>query len=421
MTGPGAGRRIDRYRRPPVFRTVPLVVLALFAGVVAVDAGLTIHRAGTRESPAQAPLAVGQALDRPVPSLPLLDEHGRRTSLTALRGRYVVFAPSLTLCHETCPLTTGALLRIEEAIRSRGLAGRVTVAEVSVDPWRDSPARLRAFRRRTGSDLRMLTGTPAQLRRLWRFFGVEYHRAPDGDPPDRDWWTHRAQTFDVTHTEGLFVLDPRGRWRVLVPGMADPGLRLAPALRSLLNAEGRARLRTPTGAWTVPEVLGDLWRVMGVAPDRPVPSNAGAAAPAPVDAGRLLGGGGRAFRRRLAALRGHPVVVNAWASWCPPCRSELPLFAAAARRFGGRVAFLGLNVADADDRARAFLAAHPVGYPSYSDADGAIARSLGAPQGLPVTLFLDANGGVVRVHVGAYASETALDEDLARLVRGAGR
>jgi thiol-disulfide isomerase/thioredoxin len=128
--------------------------------------------------------------------------------------------------------------------------------------------------------------------------------------------------------------------------------------------------------------------------------------------GRLLGGGGTAFRRRLAGLRGHPVVVNAWASWCPPCRSELPLFAAAARRYGGRVAFLGLNVSDPGGRARAFLAAHPVGYPSYGDADGSVASSLGAPQGLPVTLFIAANGSVFHVHAGAYPSEAALAEDI---------
>jgi cytochrome oxidase Cu insertion factor (SCO1/SenC/PrrC family)/thiol-disulfide isomerase/thioredoxin len=404
-------------RSPIVFRTVPLVVLAVFAGVVAVDAAVTLHRADALRSAPAGTLPDGQALDRRAPPLPLLDEGGRATSLEAFRGRYVVMAPFLTLCHETCPLTIGALMRIQAAVRHRGLERRVAVVAASVDPWRDSPARLRAFRRRTGSGLHILTGTPAQLRRLWRFFGVGYHRVPEGDPPDRDWWTHRAQTFDVTHTEGLFIVDPRGHWRALVPGIADLGGRLPAALSSLLNQEGRASLRTPTGAWTVPAALGDLWRVMGVPPEPRAASPATGPPPAALaalhaDAGRLLGGGGRAFRRRLAALRGHPVVVNAWASWCPPCRSELPLFATAARRFGGRVAFVGLDVSDADGRARAFLAGQPVGYPSYSDVDGAVARSLGAPQGLPVTLFLDANGRVFHVHAGAYASERALGEDV---------
>ncbi len=374
------------------------MVLALFAAIVAADAAITIHRAGDAAPPQSA--AAGGSLDRPLPSLPLIDEHGRHTSLAAFRGRYLVLAPSLTLCHETCPLTTGALMRIQAAVRRRGLADRVAVAVATVDPWRDTPARLRAFKRRTGSELTMLTGTHAQIRRLWRFFGVDFRRTRQEDPPDRDWLTHRPLTFDVTHTEALFIVDPRGHWRVLVSGIADVGGRLPRALASLLNDEGRETLRRPEAPWTVPQVLDKLWRLMGVPPD--AGSAPAAAAGQQPTGGRLAPGGVAAVRRRLAALRGQPVVVNAWASWCPPCRAEAPMLAAAARAFAGRVAFIGLNVSDDDARARRFLASHPLGYPSYADHDGAAARSLGAPQGLPVTVFLDARARLVHVHVGAF-------------------
>jgi cytochrome c biogenesis protein CcmG, thiol:disulfide interchange protein DsbE len=366
---------------------MPLVLLALVAAAVAADAAVTLKRAGERGPAvaAAAPLPVGTALDRPLPALPLIDEHGRRTSLAAFRGWNLVLAPWMTQCHETCPMTTAALEEIKRAMAGR----RVAVAEASVDPWRDTPARLRAYRRRTGTDLTLLTGTHAQLGRLWRFFGV-YFRWVDGD---------------VQHSDGLFLIDPRGRWRVLIGGMPDVGGRLAPRLASPLDAEGRRNLRQPTDPWRPSGALADLRQLMGL----PAPPSAAPAAVG-VKAGPLLGGGAAALR----ALRGRPAVVNAWASWCPPCRAEFPLLASVAVAYRGRVAFAGLDVSDHAGPARRFLAAHPLGYASYADDSGALARSLAPLQGLPTTYFLDARGRVSYVHTGPYTSAADLRRDVAR-------
>ena len=147
------------------------MLVALVAVVLALELAVAVlgtHRTAGKRTPvaAAAPLAAGTAVDRALGTLPLTDERGRPTSLSAFRGRYVVLAPSLTLCHEVCPLTTGALMRIRREVRSRGLGDRVIVAEATVDPWRDSPARVRAFKRRTGTDIRFLTGTKSEIRRL---------------------------------------------------------------------------------------------------------------------------------------------------------------------------------------------------------------------------------------------------------------
>jgi len=133
----------------------------------------------------------------------------------------------------------------------------------------------------------------------------------------------------------------------------------------------------------------------------------------------LLGGGQRAFKARLTALRGAPVVINVWASWCIPCRAEFPLFQVASVRLGRHVAFLGVDTMDNAADARAFLSKFPVSYPSYQDPSGSIARSLAPTEGVPTTVFLDRAGRVTYFHQGAYRSEPDLVGDIRRYT-GAG-
>jgi thiol-disulfide isomerase/thioredoxin len=131
-------------------------------------------------------------------------------------------------------------------------------------------------------------------------------------------------------------------------------------------------------------------------------------------AGELLGGGEQAFRARMAGLRGHPVVVNQWASWCGPCRYEFPFFARLARRYEGRVAFLGVNSKDNTDAARSFIKRYPVPFPHFSDPDGKIARVFRGGRAFPTTAYYATNGTLAYTHVGAYANEANLDADIRR-------
>jgi cytochrome c biogenesis protein CcmG/thiol:disulfide interchange protein DsbE len=136
-------------------------------------------------------------------------------------------------------------------------------------------------------------------------------------------------------------------------------------------------------------------------------------------AAQLLDGGLNAYRTRLAALRGHPVVVNAWASWCGPCKYEMPWFARAAVRYGRRVAFVGVNAGDLDrSDARAFLRAHYVPYPSYVDPHDQIAQEIGVRAGLPTTVFYRRDGELAYVHQGQYRDEAALAADVKRYAEG---
>lgn len=132
------------------------------------------------------------------------------------------------------------------------------------------------------------------------------------------------------------------------------------------------------------------------------------------EAGALLDGGRPAFRARLEALRGTPIVVNQWASWCGPCRFEFPFFQRLAKRYVGRVAFVGVDSQDSRSGAREFLARFPVPYPQFYDKDASIARLFRGGRAWPTTAFYDADGTLVFTHAGAYANEAKLDEDIRR-------
>lgn len=137
-------------------------------------------------------------------------------------------------------------------------------------------------------------------------------------------------------------------------------------------------------------------------------------ASAGVGAGGLVDGGPKAFRRRLAELRGRPVVVNQWASWCPPCRKEFPWFARLARRYEGRVAFLGVDALDRRPDALAFLQKYPTPFPHFFDPDAEVARVFYGGRAFPTTAFYAADGKLATTHQGAYPSEAALEGDIRR-------
>jgi cytochrome c biogenesis protein CcmG, thiol:disulfide interchange protein DsbE len=131
-------------------------------------------------------------------------------------------------------------------------------------------------------------------------------------------------------------------------------------------------------------------------------------------ANEILDGGPEAFKARLADLRGHPVVVNQWGSWCGPCRFEFPFFQRQAAKHGHRVAFLGVDMQDSRKAAEDFLRKQPVPYPHYFDPDKAIARLFRGGRVSPTTAFYDPDGQLVYSHLGAYPDEEELEREIRR-------
>jgi cytochrome c biogenesis protein CcmG/thiol:disulfide interchange protein DsbE len=131
-------------------------------------------------------------------------------------------------------------------------------------------------------------------------------------------------------------------------------------------------------------------------------------------AGELLGGGPSELHARLASLRGHPVVINKWASWCEPCRAEFAAFQHASLSQGRQVAFIGIDSGDSSRAdALAFLRSFPVSYPSYYDQSGRLGAALTDSTFTPVTVFYDRHGAQF-IHQGPYLTQAKLEQDVRR-------
>jgi thiol-disulfide isomerase/thioredoxin len=118
------------------------------------------------------------------------------------------------------------------------------------------------------------------------------------------------------------------------------------------------------------------------------------------------------YEELLGQVRGTPLVVNFWASWCDPCEEEMPMLAEAARTHGDRIQFLGVDILDTREPARAFIARFEVPYPNVLDPMGETRNAVGSI-GQPVTVFYAADGSVLRKIDGQLTADelgTALQE-----------
>lgn len=170
---------------------------------------------------------------------------------------------------------------------------------------------------------------------------------------------------------------------------------------------------------------GGMWVALGFAVVVVVVAlvAAGDAAWTPGPAEMRAGDGGLAPRFALPDLEdpaatvelddrgGRPAVVNFWASWCLPCRREMPALQAAHDEFGDRVAFIGVNHQDNRDDALEFVAEAGVSYPSGMDPDGGTGRDYGL-FGMPSTVFVARDGTIAGTRTGELTAD-----DLAQAIR----
>jgi protein SCO1/2 len=250
-----AGRR--------TFRPRLLLGLVVLAVVVGLGSALLVRPSGsTSNASASVVDQFTKAVPESVADIPLVDEQGRPTDLAAFRRRVVVLADFLSSCQEVCPITTGVLLDVQQTLARDHLLNKVEIAEVSVDPWRDTPGRLLAYSKMTGTPWTLLTGSAANLQRLWSYFGALYYKVAEGTPPNLDWQTGKPYTFDIDHSDDVFFRAPSGVQRAVIQGMPSMNGALPKSLSGLLDAQGKQNLAHPGfGSWNAADVVAEARRL----------------------------------------------------------------------------------------------------------------------------------------------------------------
>ena len=316
----------------------------------------------------------------PMPAFSLEDQHGRAFDSESTAGKDVVVAAFHTTCHETCPLYTALFAQLAHRVPSD-----VVLAEVTTDPQVDTPAALSDYARHLGAGWTFATGSADALTSFWKPLGVEL---AGGD----------------SHVSTLALIDRHGYVRLVYRGVPRVGNAIDPSLVGSLSAEGLHELAAGGDGWGAPDVLKSLLTIGG-----PQQAQAGGGGKAP--AFTLVSTDGASTS--LASLEGRPLVINFWATYCPPCRAEMPMLVREVA--GSRATLVLVNEGDGGQGATGFLRALGIEQPSLLDQDLSVGRSYGV-SALPTTVFVTPAGMVAARNVGQL-DEQVLQAQLALMAQ----
>lgn len=300
-----------------------------------------------------------------MPAFNLQDQIGHPFDSGTTAGSDLVIVAFHTTCHQTCPLYTALFFQLQ-----KHLPPGVLLAEVTTDPATDTAAVLDAYGRSIGAGWTFATGSKEALAAFWKPFGVEL---ATGD----------------SHVSTLALVDRHGYVRLVYRGVPDVGNDIGAPLVATLGAEGLRELASHGDGWGAPSVLQSLLTITG--PEQ-VASNGGGRAPG----FNLATTDGR--RVTLADFAGEPLVINFWATYCPPCRAEMPLL---QRRVvsSSAVRLVLINEGDSSQSAQDFLNATGIQVAALLDSNLAVGRAYGVVP-LPTTVFVRADGSIAGRQVG---------------------
>ena len=304
----------------------------------------------------------------------LMDHHGQAFQLKQLRGKVVLMFFGFTNCSVICPESLTKMAGMIKALETQKLADKVQVLFITVDPERDTVDVLAKYVPYFHSSIIGLTGTVAEISKVAEQYRIRFTLNKRSDNTD--------QYYTVDHTADSYVLDANGK----VAGMIPFGM---PTSHFLKVVEG---------------VIDQSARAIDVSAGSDVVSadkQSDATIASPESHSKLSGLkdiDGNPIE--LDRFRGKPLLINYWATWCPPCREELPSLnrawqVLAPEGFG----MLAVSVGESENAVAGFIEDYPIEFPVYLDEVGESMSAWGI-RGMPTTLLLDKTGKQVFRAVG---------------------
>ncbi len=343
-----------------------------------------------------------------LPQTTFTDENGAPVPLASLHGKVTVVAAFLTHCHESCPLFTQILADLSKVFQSRGLSDKVNLVEVTMDPGRDTPPVLKAYAQKTAATWPLLTAPDAALRKFWGALQVSYNTVPYAGTPPTDWYTGRPETYDVSHDTLAVVLDQQGYPRFTLVGNPHLGHALSKPLASFLTPDLVGPAAEQQG-WTLQDLLDRTDILLGLPSESAGTNDIGVHQGSAAPGFTLTDLSGK--RTSLRDHLGQPVIVNFWATWCDPCRRELPLLNGAAHRLSA-LAILAIDEGESAGTVQPFLKqvlGADAAVTALLDTDNQVGNNY-AVAGLPVSVFIDPGGVVRALHIGELDAPTLTAE-----------
>lgn len=310
----------------------------------------------------------------------LTNQVGEPFELEQLRGQVVLMFFGYTHCPHICPATLTQLQRVQQALGEQ--ADQVSMLLVTVDPERDTVTRMQTYLSSFTDSVIGLTGTPDEVQAVTDAYQAQVKLRRDS-PMDKN--------YLVDHSTQLYVIDPAGNLDSLIPfGM--PAEHITRTVQAILarqestdtDAQSVANKPQPTATATAKPSF-DAPQALQKTLALPVLQAADAVEKAD---------------NKPASIAGKPVLINFWATWCPPCREELPSLnrAWAALKKDG-VAMLAVNVGEEKAAVQRFLKDYPIDFTVLYDLPGE-SMAQWQLQNLPSTLILDRKGDIAYRVVG---------------------